>query len=91
MKPEIHPRYYNDAKVVCSCGNTWTTGSTQPELRVELCSTCHPFFTGQQRIVDSAGQVERFHRRFGLAGEAAGEEDGEAAEVEANEATASAS
>ncbi len=89
MKSDIHPRYYDDAKVICSCGNTWTTGSTRPEIRVELCSTCHPFFTGQQRIVDSAGQVERFHRRFGLASEVPGAGDDTAA-VEANEATASA-
>ena len=67
MKPDIHPQYYPEAKVTCSCGNSWTTGSTKSELRVELCNTCHPFYTGQQRIVDSAGQVERFHRRFGLA------------------------
>ncbi len=86
MKSDIHPRYYDDAKVICSCGNTWTTGSTRPEIRVELCSTCHPFFTGQQRIVDSAGQVERFHRRFGLAAEAS--DAGDAATAEAAEATA---
>ena len=86
MKPKIHPRYYDDAKVICSCGNTWTTGSTRPEIRVELCSTCHPFFTGQQRIVDSAGQVERFHRRFGLTAEAS--ETGDAATAETAEATA---
>ena len=87
MKSDIHPRYYNDAKVICSCGNTWTTGSTRPEIRVELCSTCHPFFTGQQRIVDSAGQVERFHRRFGLTAEAP--DAGDAAVAETAEATAS--
>ena len=85
MKSDIHPRYYDDAKVICSCGNTWTTGSTRPEIRVELCSTCHPFFTGQQRIVDSAGQVERFHRRFGLTAEAS--DAGDAATAEAAEAT----
>ena len=87
MKSDIHPRYYDDAKVICSCGNTWTTGSTRPEIRVELCSTCHPFFTGQQRIVDSAGQVERFHRRFGLTAEAS--DGGDAAVAETAEATAS--
>ena len=86
MKSDIHPRYYDDAKVICSCGNTWTTGSTRPEIRVELCSTCHPFFTGQQRIVDSAGQVERFHRRFGRAAEAP--DAGDAATAETAEATA---
>lgn len=64
MKKDIHPKYYPDAKVICSCGNTWTTGSTQPEVRTDLCNVCHPFFTGEQRIVDTAGQVERFVKRL---------------------------
>jgi len=64
MKDKIHPKYYNDAKVVCSCGNTFTTGSTKKELKVELCSQCHPFFTGGRRVVDTAGRVERFKRRY---------------------------
>ncbi len=63
MKKDIHPKYYPDAKVICACGNTWTTGSTKAEIRTEMCSKCHPFFTGEQRIVDTAGQVERFERR----------------------------
>lgn len=67
MKPEIHPNYYPSAVVTCACGNTFMTGSTKPQLRVDICSNCHPFYTGQQRIVDTAGQVERFHRRFGIA------------------------
>ena len=66
MKPEIHPNYYPNAVVTCACGNTFMTGSTKPQLRVEICSNCHPFYTGQQRIVDTAGQVERFQRRFGI-------------------------
>ena len=66
MKSEIHPNYYPTAVVTCACGNTFMTGSTRPELRVEICSNCHPFYTGQQRIVDTAGQVERFQRRFGI-------------------------
>lgn len=66
MKAKIHPEYHNDAKVVCSCGNTFTTGSTRKVLRVELCSKCHPFFTGEQKIVDTAGRVERFKRRYKL-------------------------
>jgi large subunit ribosomal protein L31 len=66
VKPEIHPNYYPTAVVTCACGNTFMTGSTRPELRVEICSNCHPFYTGQQRIVDTAGQVERFQRRFGI-------------------------
>lgn len=64
MKAEIHPTYYTDAQVICSCGNTWTTGSTQKLIRTDVCSKCHPFFTGEQRIVDSAGQVDRFMKRL---------------------------
>jgi large subunit ribosomal protein L31 len=64
MKDKIHPKYYPDAKVTCACGNTFTIGSTKKELKVELCSKCHPFFTGEQRMVDTAGQVERFKRRY---------------------------
>jgi large subunit ribosomal protein L31 len=64
MKAEIHPTWYPDAQVHCLCGNTFTTGSTQPELKTEVCSVCHPFFTGQQRIVDTGGQVERFQKRL---------------------------
>ncbi len=63
MKDKIHPKYML-AKVTCACGNTFTVGSTKPVLKVELCSRCHPFFTGEQRIVDTAGQVERFRKRF---------------------------
>ncbi|HEX5497596.1 MAG TPA: 50S ribosomal protein L31 [Thermomicrobiales bacterium] len=62
MKPGIHPKYV-DATVVCACGNTFQTRSTKPNLRTDLCSVCHPFYTGEQRIVDTAGQVERFMRR----------------------------
>jgi large subunit ribosomal protein L31 len=65
MKTEIHPEYV-DCTVRCACGNSWETKSTRPELRVELCSVCHPFFTGEQRIVDTAGRVERFKRRYGM-------------------------
>ncbi len=64
MKEKIHPKYYPEAKVTCSCGNTFTVGSTKPALKIELCSKCHPFFTGKQRILDTAGQVERFKRRY---------------------------
>ena len=66
MKTEIHPDYHVDAQVTCACGNTWTTGSTSAEIRVELCSQCHPFYTGEQRIVDTEGRVERLMRRFNL-------------------------
>ena len=64
MKKDIHPAYYPEATVICACGNTWTTGATQEEIRTDVCSACHPFFTGEQRIVDTAGQVERFMRRL---------------------------
>jgi len=64
MKDNIHPKYYSEAKVICACGNTWTTGATQEEIRTDICSACHPFYTGEQRIVDTAGQVERFMRRL---------------------------
>jgi len=66
MKEKIHPKYYTDAQVSCSCGNTWTTGSTKKTLKVELCSKCHPYFTGEQRIVDTAGRVEKFKKRYKL-------------------------
>jgi len=64
MKDKVHPKYYADAQVVCSCGNTFTTGSTKKALKVEVCSKCHPFFTGERRMVDTAGQVERFKQRY---------------------------
>jgi large subunit ribosomal protein L31 len=64
MKAKIHPKYYTDAKAVCSCGNTFTVGSTRKLLKVELCSACHPFFTGERRMIDTAGRVERFKQRY---------------------------
>ncbi|MBI4286461.1 MAG: 50S ribosomal protein L31 [Chloroflexi bacterium] len=64
MKEKIHPKYFTDAVVTCSCGNTFTTGSTRKTLKVELCSRCHPFYTGERRIVDTGGRVERFRRRY---------------------------
>jgi large subunit ribosomal protein L31 len=64
MKQGIHPKYYPNAKVICSCGNTWTTGSTVEVIRTDICSACHPFFTGEQRIVDTAGQVDRYQKRL---------------------------
>lgn len=63
MKPGIHPEYV-ESTVTCVCGNSFQTRSTRPSLRVELCSNCHPFYTGTQRIVDTGGQVERFMRRM---------------------------
>ena len=64
MKPDIHPEY-TETTAVCSCGSTFTTRSTKPDLHVELCNECHPFFTGKQKLVDSGGRVERFQRRYG--------------------------
>jgi len=64
MKEKIHPKYFPDAKVTCSCGNSFTTGSTRQTLRVELCNKCHPFFTGEQKIIDTAGRVERFNKKY---------------------------
>lgn len=63
MKKDIHPEYYTDAKITCACGNTATLGSTQKAVFVELCSKCHPFYTGKQKLVDTAGRVERFQKR----------------------------
>ena len=65
MKQGIHPTYYPDASVTCACGNTWTTGSTQKVIRVEICSKCHPFFSGESaRMVDIEGQVDRFYKKL---------------------------
>lgn len=62
MKQDIHPTYFPESKVVCACGNTFTTGSTKEEIRVEICSNCHPYFTGKEKFVDTEGRVERFQR-----------------------------
>ncbi len=64
MKANIHPAWYPEATVVCACGNTWKTGATIPEIRTDICSACHPFYTGEQRIVDTEGQVDRFLKRL---------------------------
>ncbi len=64
MKEAIHPKYYLETRVICACGNTWSVGSTKEEIRVDICSNCHPFYTGEQRIVDTEGQVERFYKRL---------------------------
>ncbi len=66
MKENIHPKYYEDAKVSCACGNSFVTGASKESLRVEVCSQCHPFYTGSQRIMDTAGRLERFKRRYNL-------------------------
>jgi large subunit ribosomal protein L31 len=64
MKANTHPTYYPDAQIICACGNTWTTGSTKKVIHTDVCSRCHPFFTGEQRIVDTEGQVDRFYRKL---------------------------
>ncbi|MHC4859539.1 MAG: 50S ribosomal protein L31 [Planctomycetota bacterium] len=69
MKKQVHPDYL-ECKVTCGCGETFTTRSTVPEIRVEICSKCHPFYTGRQKFVDTAGRVEKFLRRYGMEREA---------------------
>ena len=64
MKEKIHPQYFPDAQIVCACGSTFTTGSTKKVIKVELSSKCHPFMTGERRVMDTAGRVERFRRRY---------------------------
>jgi len=64
MKEGIHPTYYPDATVICACGNTWKTGSTKQVLHTDVCFKCHPFYTGEQRIVDTEGQVDRFYKKL---------------------------
>ena len=68
MKEKLHPKYYEDAVVTCSCGNSFTTGSTKKELKVEVCSACHPYYTGERRMLDTTGRVERFKKRYNLEG-----------------------
>ncbi len=64
MKKDIHPKYFEKAKVECACGNTFETGSTKEHIQVEICSACHPFFTGKQKLVDSAGRVEKYLKKY---------------------------
>jgi len=64
MKDGIHPTYYPDAQIICACGNTWTTGSTRKVIHTDVCNKCHPFYTGEQRIVDTEGQVDRFYKKL---------------------------
>jgi large subunit ribosomal protein L31 len=63
MKKDIHPQYYPKAKVHCACGNVFTVGSTKPEIQIEICSVCHPFYTGKEKLIDMAGRVEKFKAR----------------------------
>lgn len=79
MKKDLHPTWHAEATVICACGNTWTTGATIPEIRTDICSACHPFYTGEQRIVDTEGRYDQFMRRLQ-------QRDAKLAEVEAREA-----
>ena len=67
MKANIHPQYFDQAQVICACGNRFTTGSTQQEIRVELCNKCHPFYTGEQKFVDSASRIQKFQDKQNIA------------------------
>ena len=67
MKKEIHPKWYPDAKITCVCGHEITAGATMPEIKVEICSQCHPFYTGQEKLVDTAGRVEKFEKKMAAA------------------------
>ena len=67
MKEKIHPTWYPEAKVHCACGNAFTTGSTLKDISVEICAACHPLFTGQQKLIDTAGRVDKFHQRAAVA------------------------
>ena len=71
MKPEIHPKYY-ETKIHCACGNEIPTRSTIKDLHVEICSACHPFFTGKQKLIDTAGRVEKYRKKYGIANPAEG-------------------
>ena len=67
LKADIHPKYYQ-ATVTCNCGNTFVTGSTKPEIRVEVCSKCHPFYTGQQKATSARGRIDKFNKKYGIQG-----------------------
>lgn len=68
MNEKIHPKYYHDCKVTCGCGATYTMGSVRPELKVDICSSCHPFFTGKLKYIDTAGRIEKFKSKFSKVG-----------------------
>lgn len=89
MKDKIHPKWFPEARVHCACGSTFTTGSTLKEINVEICSACHPLFTGQQKFVDTAGRVDKFNQRVAAAGRKKAEADERRRKKE--EAAASAS
>jgi large subunit ribosomal protein L31 len=88
MKKDIHPKYNTEAKVVCACGNSFVTGSIMDEIKTELCSACHPFYTGKQKLVDSAHRVEKFHKKVAVKTELSKERKGKTAKRAAKAATA---
>ncbi len=90
MKDKIHPKWYPDATVHCACGSTFTTGSTMPKISVEICSACHPLFTGQQKFVDTAGRVDKFNQRAAVAKKKQEEAAARTAKREAEKAAANA-
>jgi len=85
MKTDIHPKYF-ECQVTCGCGETFTTRSTKKEIKVEICSACHPFYTGRQKFVDTAGRVEKFLRRYGMKNPQAEEGAEEGAEEQEQDA-----
>jgi len=89
VKEKIHPKWFPEARVHCACGNTFTTGSTLKEIHVEICSACHPLFTGQQKFVDTAGRVDKFNQRVAAANKKK-EEAAERRRKKSEEAAASA-
>ena len=90
MKEKIHPNWFPEARVHCACGNTFTTGSTMKEIAVEICSACHPLFTGQQKLVDTAGRVDKFNQRAAAAEAKKKEAEARKAAKDAKKATAEA-
>lgn len=82
MKADIHPTYHADAKIICACGNIVTAGSTVPEIHVEICSNCHPFYTGKQKLIDTARRVEKFEERTAAKAEKKGASLGRKAKAE---------
>ncbi|MEI6627149.1 MAG: 50S ribosomal protein L31 [bacterium] len=82
MKKEIHPKYHTEATVICACGNTFKTGSTQEKISTEMCSVCHPFYTGKQKLVDTSRRVEKFQKRTALKDTASVERKGKKAKKE---------
>jgi large subunit ribosomal protein L31 len=90
VKDKIHPKWFPDAKVHCACGSTFTTGSTMPQISVEICSACHPLFTGQQKFIDTAGRVDKFNQRAAAAKAKQEEAAARKAKRDAEAATANA-